>query len=145
MDKETNYKDAQAYYYTIYVFDKMRNRIVLNQWKDMPFTIYERWFWYFKYREALHQVENPREVILRDYGMQKEHSKFCELKFKQNRLTAAKRKLSETKNKLEKYKASYNLLFPIEESEFYIEGMRRISNIENRIINLKNQIDALSK
>jgi len=136
---ETQYNGNQAYNYHIEV--KLDNVVIATlYWGNLPFKIYYRWFWYFKYRAALYQVKYPRAVVTSTYGMQKGNvNPHCKKKFLENKIVAAKRNITMYENRIKKFGESYNELFPMDEHDNFKELKRRLENSKKRLEDLKTE------
>lgn len=117
---------------------------LMHYYTNFTFEQYSKWGWYFRYRQALIQVQYPKQFVeLRpfkfDYIPKEEEIK----KRLKNKLTSAKAKRTEWNRKLGRYKASWNSLFPIEDDPNYQNALLKIQEKEQSIIDLQNQIDEL--
>lgn len=98
----------------------------------LPFLM--KWKWYFKYREAILRVKYPKAYIeLRtgpyDYILPKNE---LQKKLKNN-LSAAKRKLTEFKNKITYERENWNELFPIEEHPKWADIEKKLNYYKERV------------
>ncbi len=83
---------------------------------NMTLDFFNRWKWYFKYRAALIQVQNPHSPVEFEYGSYEYILPSDEYQKKMvNRLLSAKRNLTKYENKLNFIKENWDELFPIEE------------------------------
>lgn len=92
--------------------------------KDLPINLRIKYDWYFKYREALVRIQNPKnytEITFVAYDAPKETIDQIELKRSKDKLRAAKAKLTKIENRMKLFKSEYNSLFPIQEDPIYIE------------------------
>ncbi len=91
---------------------------------DLPMNLRIKYDWYFKYREALIIIKNPKnytELSFVAYDAPKETIEQIELKRSKDKLKAAKAKVTKIENRMNLFKSEYNSLFPIQEDPIYIE------------------------
>lgn len=82
---------------------------------DMTIEFYVRWKWFFEYRAALLKVKNPRALVDYFQGVYDYELPEDELRKKlENKIRAAKGKITEFNRKLKKLIDSWSELFPIE-------------------------------
>ena len=116
-----------------------KDRTVL-EWKSwsLPFELAIKYKWYFKYRHALLQIKYPKLEVITYEG--KTIKKEPELqKNIDNKIRAAKAKVSELKNKLARAKLfAQNELFGIDNEPIVIEFKKRISDREKDLEELQN-------
>jgi hypothetical protein len=118
----------QNFYFVIKVLDKKREQIIFKKWDKMTFELRMRWDWYFKYRAALFQVQNPRcEVLIYWGNIPNEKTDYEILK---NKIKAKKAKITEYNNKLKKSEEHWNMIFPIQEDELYKKAVEKIKRLE---------------
>lgn len=117
---------------------------LMHFWKDLPFKTYMKFQWYFQYRAALIKVQNPKLFVeICPFQYDYVPSKVQQLKRLQDKLKSAKAKRTEWANKVERYKAEWNRLFPVEEDPIYQAAMIKINEKEQSIIDFETQINAL--
>lgn len=117
---------------------------LLHYWNDLSFKTFIKFQWYFQYRAAMVKVEHPRQFVELATFQYDYVPKADEIKKRlQDKLKSAKAKRTEWGNKVERYKAGWNSLFPIEEDPNYKNAMDRIKEKEQSIIDLETQISAL--
>lgn len=123
-----------VHYFKIEVFYlNPRRRIEVKVWDDMLWNVRIKWDWYFKYRAALYQVQNPKAVIEVTWGNYPASNKRSIEQICKNKLIAKKRKLSTYINKLETYKSSWNSLFEIDQDPIYNQACKKIEKIKNEL------------
>lgn len=134
MDLDKNCAFDVVHYYKIEVFErKPRRRIEVKVFDDMLWDVRLKWDWYFKYRAALYQVQNPKAVIEVSWGNYPASSKKSIEQITKNKLIAKKRKLSTYINKLDAYKSSWNSLFEIDQDPIYNLALKKIEKIKNEL------------
>lgn len=69
------------------------------RWDNMPFTVRSKWHWYFRYREALEIVRNPRCLVEMKSGSEEEQ--LTEEEKRKRQTTRIKAQLTKNENKLE--------------------------------------------
>ncbi len=113
----------------------------VHHWTGYKFENFMRWKWYFRYRAALLQVQNPYVLVeIREYQFDialadKEKERHLRAK-----LTAAKRKHTEYLNKVEQARQIWQELFPIESDPLFEKVMGKISRLKVRISELEEEI-----
>jgi len=119
--------------------------IYLLYWDGMTFDQRLKWDWYFKYRAALMQVKNPRAEVNMSWGNEKA-SERTKKNNTENKLIAAKRKLTEYQNKLKRYVDDWNKtlqIFPIEDDPSYQFAVNKIKEKECSINSLRLELENL--
>src|SRR4051812_27379087 len=88
----------------------------------LPFQIYNKWMWYYKYRAALEQVKNPRFHVELHYGSydyvptaEQEAVTFANL------IKGKKATITKYERKLQMAEQTWCQLFPIEEDAMYLK------------------------
>ena len=138
---KSQYNGQTAYQFIIFKGNAGEELKVMSKWTDMPFDIYHRWMWYFRYRAALYQVQEPKAYITTMYGVQKDNIKKTTAdKFLQNKIVKAKANISRFENKLTRFRNSYSELFPIEEHETFIKLNIRIDGYKTRLSLLQKEL-----
>lgn len=138
---KSQYNGQTAYQFIIFKGNAGEELKVMIKWTDMPFDIYHRWMWYFRYRAALYQVQEPKAYITTMYGVQKDNVKKTTAdKFLKNKIVKAKANISRFENKLTRFRNSYSELFPIEEHETFIELNIRIDGYKTRLSLLQKEL-----
>lgn len=102
--------------------------------KGFRFQCFMKWKWYFRYRAALFQVQNPKwcvELVTFDYEMKSTNMQIE--KRRKDIIAARRRKLTIAKNRLAEYKNTYKGLFPLSEDPDYIKSLQIVTNYEARL------------
>lgn len=82
---------------------------------DMTIEFYFRWKWFFEYRAALLKMKNPRAIVTYEQGAYDYVLPEDELRTKlENKIRAAKGKITEFESKLKFAQENWNELFPIQ-------------------------------
>jgi hypothetical protein len=138
--------ELQSHFVVIVLYDKNPNDFIKKiVYKDMTPEIRLKYNWFFKYRAALLQVQNPRLNVDLRWGTEKATGKSLEHQQRQNaislkaKITKATNKLNEFKKEFEQYKANYSELFPIDQQTKYQMYINSISLAESKIQQLKNE------
>ena len=101
---------------------------------DLPFELFNKWKWYFNYREALYRVQNPRHYVLLTHGSYDYVAPIDEQKKRLNdKLVNAKGRVTKYENILKKAKANWNELFPIEDDEMYKKAILKVDKIQHEV------------
>lgn len=129
------YQGKYLYKYTIRVMQDNYNVLESFSWYNMPFPLYSKYIWFFDYRAALLKIKYPKLNIRIEAGVQREgtYSSITEKHFLKNRITKAKGKVTEYKNKLDVFIKNWNSLFPYENDVLYLELKKRILEREERL------------
>lgn len=137
----------KIHYFHIKVIDAPRFSVVLEQirWDDLRYELLQKYFWYFEYRAALLKVKYPKSKVETKWGYYDASGRF-EIQLAKNRVRARKAKITEKLNKLEKAKAAWDSIFPIEDDPLYqkaiiaIEASKeRLSEAEKELKKIQNE------
>lgn len=96
------------------------------RWEGFKLKQFIKWEWYFRYRAALFQVENPRSLVLYN----KYHHELTEKAAEEIRREKASRlqaKITKWQNKLNKAVAGWSELFPIEDEPVYQKFVAKLA------------------
>lgn len=101
---------------------------------DMKMEFFNRWNWFFRYRAAKYQVQNPKKRIIYENGSYDYTLPEVELYEKvKNHYIGAKRMLTQMNNQLNKIKKNYNEMFPIEELPVWEKNMKKMKYYEDQV------------
>lgn len=115
---------------------------------ELRFDLVSKWKWYFEYRKALIQVANPKyfvemSIVKYEYLSNEE----AEAKKRKNSISSKKATITKWENKVkdyqeevEKYKANWCSLFPIEDDLVYRNAMANIERANIRIEKAKEEL-----
>jgi hypothetical protein len=115
--------------------------IVSLSWEDLPFPIRMKYDWYFKYRAALLQVENPRATV-QIFSWKGHAEGRSEINIIAGRMRAKKAKVTEYRNKLARAEKAWTDLFPIQEDPLYIKALAKVERLEHEHEKLKSDYEA---
>ena len=133
-----SYQEAPMVY-CVQVKMTLPNRDIISlSWEDLPFPIRMKYDWYFKYRAALLQVENPRADI-QIFSWKSHAQGRSEKNILAGRIRAKKAKITEYRNKLAKAEKAWTDLFPITEDPLYIKALAKVKRLESEYEQLKSQ------
>jgi len=124
-----------VFYRVVVAIDKAsRNNIFWKRW-DFPYSMVVKWDWYFKYRAALVQVQNPRAEVHVYMGRELKSPVDLE-KNKKNKVRACKAKITEMKNKLQRAyaKAAETELFGIDDHPHVVNWKARLEKKEAELL-----------
>lgn len=120
---------AQKYYYSITVYYRYPGGTVLfhKVWEDMPWAVRTKWNWYFRYRAALAQVQNPKSTVeVREWSLKiKDIEDLIEIQKKS--VSSAKGQVTKIENLLEKAEKHWNKIFPISEDILYKKAKEKLA------------------
>lgn len=127
-----------SYYFVIRVQTKMGGDLVeFLKWSDLRFELRMKYDWYFKYRAALLQVKYPKYEVNTFWGQEKPSERtFGQIM--DARIRSKKSKICEYKNKLEKAKASWSYIFPIEDDPLFQKAVDKIARLEKELTELES-------
>lgn len=93
----------------------------LHKWV-VPFDVYMKWTWYFKYRFCLAQIATPKTSVRLQLYVRKRDpediSKVLE-KRRADAILGKRRQITQIENQMEKAKAQWVSLFPIEDDPLW--------------------------
>lgn len=116
-----------------------------HHWDGYSYEQYNKWGWYFRYRQALLQVQYPKRYVeLVPFRYEYVPPKEQQIKRLTDKMRAAKAKHTHYMKQIELAKAHWNEIFPIEEHPDYIRAMAKIEQKEALVIELENQIAELT-
>lgn len=106
--------------------------------KDLPYEVAIKWHWYFKYRAALIQVNNPRWYVELTSGS---HEFVMPIEEKRrllkDKITAKKAKITKVINEFERVKREWVSIFPIEQDHRYEPTVLKIEELKNELKSLE--------
>jgi hypothetical protein len=108
-------------------------------YRELPMWLYLKYSWFFRYREALIRVKNPKgytKLIIKRY--QKNMPDRIYKQQLKNKITGKKRKITELKNKPDAARKSWDELWPIEDHPLYEKVIQKIKRKENELKELQN-------
>ncbi|MCT4256586.1 hypothetical protein HZP34_17760 [Elizabethkingia anophelis] len=80
------------------------DKIKYNLYWEVPWAVRSKWNWYFKYRAALAQVQNPKCLVDFKWG-NKEPDKKTLSEFTKDAITGKKRMITKLQNEIDKHKS----------------------------------------
>ena len=110
-------------------------------WK-LPWRLRLKYNWYFKYRAALMQVQNPKKIVTVTWGNYIEISDEEKERISlHNRVIAKKRKITEFQNKVKIVEKEWDELFPISDDVIYKKVIEKIDRKKEELKELILQRD----
>lgn len=110
----------------------------------LTFQIFNKWRWYFNYREALYRVQNPRHYVLLSSGSYDYVALADEqLKRLTDKVKGAKAMVTKCENLLKKAKENWHELFPIEDEEMYKKAILKINKHKHELMLYENELSQL--
>ena len=114
------------------------------RWVDLPWDVRKKWDWYFTYRAALAQVQNPKSKVVRhDWTVDPTPEDVILLKKKE--ISAAKGQVTKIENLLNKARKHWNKLFPIEEDILYQRSIAKYNVKMQNLIELEIELKKLEE
>lgn len=99
--------------------------------KDLPFELFIRWKWFFRYRAALIQVQHPKQFVELEFIKVKFTPDLqVLLKRAKDKFIGAKATLTKYQNKKKEMEDNWNELFPIQQHPKYMFVMDKIDEYE---------------
>lgn len=111
--------------------------------KGFRFKTFMRWQWYFRYRAALFQVQNPKyyaELVTFDYEQKPTDVEI--VKRRKDVIAARRRNLTIYQNRLSDYEKAYTGLFPIADDPKHQKARRTVDNYEKKLNEAQNATTA---
>jgi len=113
-------------------------RIGFLKWENLTWDVRNKWGWYFKYRAALAQVQNPRAYVDMRWGITpKPKSDLIDL---QNKIRAKKAKITEISNKMEVVRSNWREMFPVTEHPKYQAAAAKLERLKQELESLNTQL-----
>ena len=113
-----------------------------RQWTGLRLQQLTKYSWYFRYRAALIQIENPKFYIY--FSINKTYEIYDQrtelIQTIKNKLTNAKGKLTQATLRINTAKTAWNSLFPIEEHPSYIKMTDELEKRKERILELDTDL-----
>jgi hypothetical protein len=107
---------------------------------DMLPDFFFRWLWYFKYRQALFQVKNPKWYCELSTGGYQIDLSVNEYKIKvKNKITAKKRKITELDRKITHARKNWDELWPIEEHPLWVKVKEKVARLKKELKDLESE------
>ena len=108
------------------------------RWDDLPWAVRTKWDWYFKYRAALAQVQNPRAEITVTWGNAEPDTRTRE-RIRTEQISRQQAKVTKVQNQVNLARANWNDLMPIEEHPHYIKAMAKLDALKAELWRLKTE------
>lgn len=117
---------------------------IIADWRGFSFQQYSKWKWYFRYRAARLQAEHPKKFVeWKEYSYINIDTRAVALKRLKDRITATKGIITKINNRLEKGRANWNELFPIEDERYYKEAIAKVAEKQELLKELQNEYQFL--
>ena len=113
--------------------------VELLKWDGLRFELRMKYDWYFKYRAALCQVRHPKYEVELSWGNEPASPKHMNDVLK-GKITAKKRVVTETGNKLRKAESSWTEMFPIVEHPHYIKAKWKLARLMMELAALEEEL-----
>lgn len=120
---------------------------IIKIWDRLTLEQCVKYDWFFRRVAALEQIKNPKNkyfFVINRKSTEAEIKAF-QIKTTKDKLTAAKAKVTEITNKIEKAKANWNQIFPIENEEFYQKAMAKLFTKKQLVIDMENEYKNLQQ
>ena len=134
-DEDLDLVNTRTHWVRISLSEKLGSEEKLRLYWEVPWRLRIKYNWYFKYRAALLQVQNPKLYVEMTWGnfdnLSVEERTAID---KRNKIIAKKRKITEFENKIELAKNTWDELFPIEEDKMYKLAVEKLSRLKTELI-----------
>ena len=140
-----NAADEVVHYFQIQV--KLRHGtpgVEYLVWSNLRWELRCKYDWYFKYRAALLQVKYPKHTVVTSWGHVPAVGKTL-VQIVKGKVSSKKGKLTGFYNKLNKYKATWSSMFPIEDDLPYIKALEKIKRTEFELLELEKYFKEISE
>ena len=127
----------KVYWVLISVRNTKTGDVVKLKWIDLPWAVRSKWDWYFKYRAALAQVQNPRCLVDYHWGSEQASDSQAAV-HRKNVVRAKKGKITEYTNKIARARSEWKQLFPIEQEPFWQRITTKLDRLKAELAELES-------
>lgn len=128
-----------THYVVIKVYTATERKLAVYKcWRNMTLEQRLKWGWYFRYRAARYQVENPRSDVDFMWGSTPKENR-PEID-RINKLRSKKAKVTEFSNKITKARAAWTGLFPIEQDSVYQQAAAKVDRLKAELAELEMEV-----
>jgi len=99
-----------------------------KKWENLPWNTRTKFDWYFKYRAALAQVNNPRAEVEFRWGHEPATGNTLEIAYK-NKLKGKRATITKFENAIKEAESTWDQLFPITDDIRYINKKRKLERL----------------
>ncbi len=114
---------------------------------NMTNEFFDRWEWFFRYRAARIQIDNPRKVVKYEFGAYAYVLPDEDYRVKLKSIIRQRRgKLTELKNKIKLLKDNWTEIFPVEEHPDWLRVVAKLSKTEKELeiaLQKQNELDTV--
>ncbi len=114
-------------------------QIEFLKWDGLRPELIVKYNWYFNYRAALCQVKNPKCLVEQRRGFEPATPKRLSEVYK-GKITAKKRVITETDNKIKKAEKMWTEIFPIEEHPLYAKAKGKLARLKYELAELEEEL-----
>lgn len=124
--------------------------ITRMRWDGYNLNWLMKWMWYFRYRAALLQVQNPKLYVELNTGSYKTQDpvdeKTLRLRKLKKDITTAKRMITKLTNAIAKYQEQENkTLIPDWENPQYLKAVEKLGKYKDKLEKLQNEQDQINQ
>jgi hypothetical protein len=107
--------------------------------RDLPFEVFSKYQWYFKYRAALYRVSHPKHYCEIESGSY-DYIPTAEQEAKRlkDKIAGKKATITKYENKLRAFERNWNSLFPYTDYEPYQVAVAKIEKLKIELTQLIN-------
>ena len=128
-----------THYVVIKVYTATERKLLEYKcWRGMTLEQRLKWGWYFRYRAARYQVENPRSDVDFMWGSTPKENR-AEID-RYNKLRSKRAKVTEFTNKLQRAKTAWTGLFPIEQDAIYQQAVAKVDRLKAELTALETEV-----
>lgn len=132
-----------VHWYIVKVLNDKREIVECLKWSGLKWELRLKYDWYFKYRSALLQIKYPRFEVVSNWGNEPAQGKTLN-EILDGKIRVKKAKITEYKNKLQRFKDSYNELFPMRQNKDYQKALAKILSLEIELEDLLNEKEKIN-
>ena len=129
----------RTHWFRIKLLNNQRDVIFSLFWDGLPFFVRIKYDWYFRYRAALLQVQNPKLEVVVFWGNEPAVGKPLS-DILRNKIIRKKGKITEYENKLRLAAKHWNSLFPIEEDDTYIKYCQKLERLKAELTEIQQEL-----
>lgn len=132
-----------VHWYIVKVLNDKREIVECLKWSGLKWELRLKYDWYFKYRAALLQIKYPRFEVISNWGNEPAQGKTLN-EILDGKIRVKKAKITEYKKKLQRFKDSYNELFPMRQNKDYQKALAKILSLEIELEDLLNEKEKIN-
>lgn len=132
-----------VHWYIVKVLNDKREVVECLKWSGLKWELRLKYDWFFRYRAALLQIKYPKFEVVSNWGNEPAQGKTLN-EILDVKIRVKKAKITEYKNKLQRFKDSYNELFPMRQNKDYQKALAKILSLEIELEDLLNEKEQIN-